>query len=65
MNTLNKILKLCKMSGCELSEDIYGRFTVYTPYRKVIVAYTDLNEALHCLRFYLRTRRIIENISII
>lgn len=65
MNTLNKILILCRMSGCELSEGAHNRFTVYTPYRKVIISNTDLNEALHCLRLYLRNKQIIKNISII
>ena len=53
MNTLNKILNLLKMSGCELHESIDGYFTVYSPYKKVIVSNTDLNEALHYLRLYL------------
>lgn len=56
MNTLNKILTLCKISGCELSEDKNSYFTLYSQSiaRNVIVAKTDLNEVLHCLRQYLK-----------
>lgn len=61
MNTLNKILTLCKMANCDLSKDAYGRFTIYTPWKKVIVSNTDLNEALHFLRLYLRTKQIMED----
>ena len=63
MKLLNKILTLCKMTHCVLCEDAYGRFTVYTPWKKVIVSYTDLNEALHCLRLYLKNKQIAEDIS--
>lgn len=55
MNTLNKVLKLCKMSGCELNEDKDGTFTLYSSSisKNIIVSRSDLNEVLHCLRQYL------------
>ena len=53
MNTLNKILKLCKMSGCKLHSNNNNQFTIYTPYYKLIISNTDTNEALHYLRQYL------------
>ena len=61
MKTLERILILCKVTNCELSKDLYGRFTVYTPYKKVVVSNTDLNEALHYLRMYLKNKQILEN----
>ena len=61
MNTLNKVLMLCKVTNCSLHEDEYGRFTIYTWYDKVVVANTNLSEALHYIRLYLKTRRIMED----
>ena len=58
MNSLNKILKLCKMSGTSLHENLDGTFSLYTPTYKTIIGKTDLNEALHSLRQYLKNPRI-------
>lgn len=54
MNNLNKILKLCKMSGTSLHKDLDGTFSLYTPTYKLIIGKTDLNEVLHSLRQYLK-----------
>lgn len=54
MNSLNKILKLCKISGTSLHEDLDGSFSLYTSTYKLIIGKTDLNEALHSLRQYLK-----------
>lgn len=58
MNSLNKILKLCKMSGTFLHEDLDGTFSLYTPTYKLIIGKTDLNEALYSLRQYLKNPQV-------
>ena len=58
MNNLNKILKLCKMSGTLLYEDLDGSFSLYTSTYKLIIGKTDLNEALHSLRQYLKNPQV-------